>query len=411
MFSRLLGVLIIALSFSTVFAGTRFNGVNIAGFDFGCDGDGFCPKGGATPPLLSKNGRNTDISHYLFYSDGPGQMHHFSQKHGMNVFRLPVGWQFLVNHKVGGPLNPTNAGLYDDLVQACLKVGAYCMIDIHNYARWDGKIIGQGGATDEQFASLWWHLAKKYKNEPRIMMGLMNEPHDVDMDRWTVTVQKAVTAIRKAGARSQLILLPGNHYSSARDFHKNCAPELSRVKDIDGTVNKLIFDVHKYYDDGRGHCSTDLIDDVYRPLVTYLRKNRRRAFVSETGGGSSYAKCIPNVCRGLKYLHQNADVFLGITGWSAGAFSSKTYDLTLTPEGSAKVGWTDQKIVTECFVPMWKTVSTRPRAGRRAAELDAAIEADNDEILAPREAIADPDADPDLEVAGMDEVEEIEFEA
>lgn len=39
MFSRLLGVLIIALSFSTVFAGTRFNGVNIAGFDFGCDGD------------------------------------------------------------------------------------------------------------------------------------------------------------------------------------------------------------------------------------------------------------------------------------------------------------------------------------------------------------------------------------
>lgn len=29
------------------------------------------------------------------------------------------------------------------------------------------------------------------------------------MDKWTVTVQKAVTAIRKAGARSQLILLPG----------------------------------------------------------------------------------------------------------------------------------------------------------------------------------------------------------
>lgn len=59
---------------------------------------------------------------------------------------------------------------------------------------------------------------------------------------------------------------------------------------------------------------------------------------------------------------------------------------------------------------MWKTVSTRPRAWRRAAELDAAIEAD-DEILAPREAIADPDADPDFDVAGMDEVEEIEFEA
>lgn len=39
MFSRILGVLIIALSLSGVLARTRLNGVNIAGFDFGCDGD------------------------------------------------------------------------------------------------------------------------------------------------------------------------------------------------------------------------------------------------------------------------------------------------------------------------------------------------------------------------------------
>lgn len=220
------------------------------------------------------------------------------------------------------------------------------------------------------------------------------------------------------------------------------------MKDFDGSVNKLIFDVHQYYDDGKGHCGTDLIDDVYKPLVNYLRKHHRKAFISETGGGNGFSKCIPSkffgcasnslqtlpiphqtlwlysqslavkltwwyknsdVCRGLKYIHQNADVFLGITGWSAGAFSSKTYQLTLTPDGSAKHGWKDQKILTQCFMPMWKTTTPR-RPHKRVAELDAAIEED-DEILAPREAIADPDPGPDhdSEVANFDKVPEIEF--
>lgn len=47
---------------------------------------------------------------------------------------------------------------------------------------------------------------------PRVFTYILEEAnlyHLVDMDRWTDTVQKAVTAIRKAGAKSQLILLPG----------------------------------------------------------------------------------------------------------------------------------------------------------------------------------------------------------
>lgn len=117
-----------------------------------------------------------------------------------------------------------------------------------------------------------------------------------------------------------------------------------------------------------------------------------------------------DVCKGLKYLHQNADVFLGITGWSAGAFDSQTYQLSLTPEGSAKTGWKDKKVLTECFVPMWKTPSPR-RPHKRVAELDAVIE-DDSEALVAREAIAeaDPSPDPDSEVANMDEAQEIGFE-
>lgn len=106
-------------------------------------------------------------------------MAHFSGNHGMNVYRLPVSWQFLVRHKLGGQLDHNAVGLYDDLVQGCLRTGSYCIIDIHNYARWDGKknIIGQGGPSNAQFSSLWRQLAEKYKNNGHVIFGIMNEPH------------------------------------------------------------------------------------------------------------------------------------------------------------------------------------------------------------------------------------------
>jgi hypothetical protein len=48
----------------------------------------------------------------------------------MNIFRLPVGWQFLVNNKLGGTLDSGNLAKYDQLVQGCLATGALCIIDV-----------------------------------------------------------------------------------------------------------------------------------------------------------------------------------------------------------------------------------------------------------------------------------------
>ncbi len=126
-----------------------------------------CDLSKVTPPLHQYNGQ-----------DGAGQMKHFVDDDGLNVFRLPVGWQYLVNNQAGGTLDATNFKKYDDLVKACLVTGAYCIIDIHNYARWNGEIIGQGGPKDEDFANLWSQLATKYAQEEKVVMGLMNEPHE-----------------------------------------------------------------------------------------------------------------------------------------------------------------------------------------------------------------------------------------
>jgi len=141
----------------------------IAGFDFGCPNtQGQYTASLVQPPLKSQG-----------FSDGIGQMEHFVSNDGLNVFRLPVCWQYLVGGKLGGTLDANALSIYDEyvrifgcfsehkrkvltrnfyrLVGGCLSTGAYCVIDIHNYARWNNQIIGQsnGAVTNDQFANVW----------------------------------------------------------------------------------------------------------------------------------------------------------------------------------------------------------------------------------------------------------------
>ncbi|KAJ3491148.1 hypothetical protein NLG97_g5650 [Lecanicillium saksenae] len=298
--------------------------VQLAGFDFGCGNtNGDYSASAVTPPLRKLGG-----------VDGVGQMNHFVSDDGLNVFRLPVCWQYLVNGHLGGSLDTGNVGKYDQLVQACLNTGAYCVIDVHNYARWGGKVIGQssGTVTNGHFASLWRQLAAKYAGSPRVIFGVMNEPHDLDINQWATSVQYAVTAIRQAAGTDHMVLLPGTMFTAVGPFISDgSAAALSTVKNPDGSVTRLIFDVHQYLDGAGGtqsNCVTNGIDNLDR-LGAWLRRNKRQAILTETGGGST-ASCYTDVCAQLAWMNKNSDVYLGWIGWAAGAFPT-SYALAETP--------------------------------------------------------------------------------
>jgi endoglucanase len=283
-------------------------------------------------------------------------MNHFVKDDGLNTFRLPVGWQYLVDNTLGGTLNAANWANYDALVQGCLSSGAaLCIIDIHNYARWNGAVVGQGGPTNAQFTNLWTQIATKYASNTKIAFGLMNEPHDVDITQWAATVQAAVTGIR-AIATDNIILLPGNQYTSAAAFISDgSAAALLDVKNPDGTTTNLVFDVHAYLDYNNSGtnaaCTTDNVDSAFSPLATWLRTNGRQAFLSETGGGSSDSSCLVDLCTQIKYLNSNSDVYLGFTGWAAGMFDT-SYVLSMTPTLSGTT-YTDQPLVKQCIVALF----------------------------------------------------------
>lgn len=223
---------------------------------------------------------------------------------------MPVGWQFLVNNNLGGPLDPTNTAAYDKLVMGCVNAGAQmCIIDIHNYARYNGKIIAQdaGGPTNEQYTSLLGQLATKYANVSQVAFDIMNEPHDMpSLPAWANSSQLAVNAIRAAGATTQQILIPGTDFTSAATFANVSGPSLLGVKTPDGGTENILFNVHKYLDsDGSGthaNCVTNNIDTAFAPLAAFLRQNNRTAILTETGGGPNDPTCLQMLCQQNNFI-------------------------------------------------------------------------------------------------------------
>jgi len=173
------------------------------------------------------------------------------------------------------------------------------------------------------------------------------------MTTWAASCQAAVTAIRKAGATTQHILLPGTGYTSAESFvSSGSAAALGKVTNLDDSKDNLIFDVHKYLDsDNSGThaaCVSNAISNAFQPLATYLTQNKRVALLSEIGGGSDNPSCLTDLCQVADFLNENAGAYIGMMGWAAGSFDPSSYVLSLTPTKSGST-WTDQPLLTKCI--------------------------------------------------------------
>lgn len=267
-------------------------------------------------------------------------MKHFTDQ-GSKYFRIPFGWKY-IQPQLFSDLNDTFFQQFDLLVQKALSNGAIVVIDVHNYARINGGIIGQGGPTNDAFADLWQRLASKYAQTANIIFGVMNEPHELDLTQWAVSVQAALKAIRDAGAKSQLVLLPGSDYSSINDFNATFSA-LGNITDYDGSNTRLIFDIHSYLDFDNSGTNAECIHnnvDTLMNVKDILTQYSRQAFLSETGGGN-VDSCVKLMSDQMAFVTSNSDQFLGWVAWAAGSFSTD-YVLSLTPfpDGSDQILWT-----------------------------------------------------------------------
>lgn len=287
----------------------RYTGVNFAGASFGAE---------RVPGKIN----------YDYFYPKPANIDYFANK-GMNIIRLSVLWERL-QHQAKAKLDEEEMQRIDAAVRHASSKGMKTIIDVHNYAEYFKKLIGTPDVPVGAFADLWRRIAARYKANQDVVFGLMNEPKGLRTETWLEAANAAIQAIRQSGAQN-LILVPGNGWSSARDW-MGSSYGTSNSKVMLGVAdprNNYLIEVHQYFDrDFTGthaQCqSADIGVQSLAQFTEWAREHGKRAFLGEFGAGAN-ATCLAALDNVLKYVAANSDVWVGWTFWAAGPWAPDYY--------------------------------------------------------------------------------------
>jgi endoglucanase len=298
-----------------------YTGVNLAGADFG-----------------EANLPGTYNTHYT-YPRGQ-EVDYFIAK-GLNTFRIPFRWERLQRSQ-NAPFNATELARLSSIVNYATSRGAHVVLDPHNYARYFGDVVGTAELPHASLADFWSRLSGEFKDNSRVIFGLMNEPHSMPTEQWRDAANAAIAAIRETGA-TNLILVPGNAWTGAHSWTQNWygTPNATAMLDITDPGNNFAFDVHQYLDSDSSGTSSQIVRETIGrerlvAFTNWLRANNRRGFLGEfavansqvgTGAEQIGDEAIHHM---LDYIEANEDVWLGWTWWAAGPWWGN-YRFTLEP--------------------------------------------------------------------------------
>jgi endoglucanase len=101
----------------------------------------------------------------------------------MNTIRFPFMWE-RIQPTLGKDLDSTELQRMSNLVNYVTNTRrAVIVLDLHNYARYEGKVLG-AGVPVTSLADVWGRLAQQFKNNQKVLFGLMNEPNGMSTDVW-----------------------------------------------------------------------------------------------------------------------------------------------------------------------------------------------------------------------------------
>ncbi|MEA9752171.1 glycoside hydrolase family 5 protein [Xanthomonas campestris pv. raphani] len=302
--------------------GLKYVGVNISGAEF--------------------NSRKKPGTLYKDYTyPAAADFSYFASK-GMNTIRLPFLWERL-QPTLNGELDPAQLALIKKSVAAAKANKQFLILDLHNYAKYNGKRIGTDEVPPAALADLWRRLALEFKDDKQVIFGLMNEPNGISSTDWAAAAQAAINTIRKTGANN-LILVPGTAYTGAHSWRSTSygvsnAKALQILKD---PGNNLAFEAHQYldgdYSGTKPECTSATVGaDKLRGFTDWLRENKQKGFLGEFGTANN-AVCNDALKGMLSYMEKNSDVWLGWTWWAAGAWWKPDYPFNVQPgkDGSEK---------------------------------------------------------------------------
>jgi endoglucanase len=278
-------------------------GVNLAGADFG--------------KLLGTHGRE-----YAY----PGSKHvDYYRGLGFTLIRLPFKWERL-QPELNAPFASGEATLLTNITRYAIGSGLQVILDPHNYAKrrialdgWSREhLIGSDAVPIDSFADFWSRLAAMFKDDSRVLFGLMNEPVGLAAEAWLGIVNRAIAAIRGTQARN-LILVPGVAYTGAHSWVRAGNAVLAGVRD---PLQNFAFDVHQYVDRDSSGTHPEVVSGTIgseriEAFQNWARGHGFKAVLGEFNAGRNPAgyNALHDLCQEMS---ANPDVWLGWAAWAGG---------------------------------------------------------------------------------------------
>jgi endoglucanase len=303
-----------------------------------------CGEFGKTPGTFNKN--------YTY--PGPKQFGYLQRK-GITVARLPFKWERL-QRELMSPLDAEELRRLDDVVEHARASGVSLLLDLHNYARYDGKLIGTTDVPNRAFADFWRRLASHYKDETAVCAyGIMNEPHDTN-GLWPAAAQAAVDAIRSVDT-VHTIAACGDGWSGGHSWKRVNAGFL-----LNDPTGRLVYEAHQYFDhdssgtyklgyDANG-AHPAIGAERLRPFAEWLKEHDARGFIGEFGVPDDDARWLVVLDGFIAAMKENG---IGRTYWAAGPWWGK-YPLSVEPR--------DGKDRPQMAVIEWHLASARSKPER-----------------------------------------------
>jgi endoglucanase len=300
--------------------GTRFGGINLAGAEFGDEGQ--------IPGIY-----DVDFSYPT-----NGSVDYFRRR-GFNLIRLPFRWERL-QPKLFAEFSSDEEKRLRTLSNYITAQGMTLVLNPCNFARrklagdgWNKDyLIGSSDVPTASFVDFWVRLASLFRDSRNAIFGLMNEPYDISAPYWLEIVNRLIAAIRKAGA-SNFILVPGVEYTSAHTWITAGNELMYKVED---PAMNFAFEVHQYLDFDSSGTHPEVVSGTIgseriRDFEGWAREHGFRAFLGEFGASGDSASCLAltNLC---KSISESPDIWLGWAAWAAGPRWPEDYIFNLEPQ-------------------------------------------------------------------------------
>lgn len=294
------------------YAASCLRGVNIAGAEFG-----------GPDAAYGKD--------YTYPSDATLD---WAARQKMTAIRLPFRWERL-QPELFAAFDPAELARLQVTVRAANSRGLTVILDLHNYAEYQGDRIGSQAVPPDALADFWRRMTPVFLGNDQVVLGLMNEPAGLPAKTWFKAAQASLNEIRAAGS-DQLVLVPGTIWTGASHWFdpQDGGSNADLFQHISDPANNFSFEVHQYLDEDYSgtHATCPRAEDAIEALKAmagWLKRHGFTGFVGEFGGTAAPA-CLQGLEDMVHYLNENSDIWIGWTAWAAGDWWGD-YPLSLQP--------------------------------------------------------------------------------